>query len=62
MGGLNAVEWRKISFFLYRESNPGRPACSPSLYRLSYSGFWLVKEKGKLKLLELYHIVEWFPI
>jgi hypothetical protein len=23
-----------------RESNSGRPACSPSLYRLSCSGFW----------------------
>jgi hypothetical protein len=35
--GLDAVEYRKISC-LCRESNPGCPACSPSLYRLSYPG------------------------
>jgi hypothetical protein len=35
--GLDAVELRKISC-LCRESNPGRPARSPSLYRLSYPG------------------------
>jgi hypothetical protein len=33
--GLKAVEKRKI-FCFCRESNPGRPALSPSLYRLSY--------------------------
>jgi hypothetical protein len=32
--GLDAVDKRKI--FPYCESNPGRPARSPSLYRLSY--------------------------
>jgi hypothetical protein len=32
--GLDAVEKRKI--LQCRESNPGHPACSPSLYRLSY--------------------------
>jgi hypothetical protein len=35
--GLDAVEKRKISCPC-RESDPGRPAVSPSLYRLSYSG------------------------
>jgi hypothetical protein len=34
---LNAVVQRKISFPL-RESNPGCPVCSPSLYWLSYLG------------------------
>jgi hypothetical protein len=33
--GLDAVEKRKI-FCPFRESNPGRPACSLSLYRLDY--------------------------
>jgi hypothetical protein len=36
--GLDAVEQRNISCFC-RESNPGRPARSPSLYRLNYGGF-----------------------
>jgi hypothetical protein len=34
---LEAVEKRKILHC--RESNPGAPACSQSLYRLSYPGF-----------------------
>jgi hypothetical protein len=33
--GFDAVENKEI--LLCRESNPGRPACSPSLYRLSYA-------------------------
>jgi hypothetical protein len=32
-GGLDTME--KIKSFLCRESNPGRPACASSLYRLS---------------------------
>jgi hypothetical protein len=35
---LDAVEERKISFS-WPESNPGLPACSPSLYRWSYPSF-----------------------
>jgi hypothetical protein len=35
LSGLHAVEKRKIPF-ARRESKPGRPARSPSLYRLSY--------------------------
>jgi hypothetical protein len=31
--GLDVVDYRKISF-LCRESNPGRPARNPSLYRM----------------------------
>jgi hypothetical protein len=34
--GLDAVE---KSLRLCRERNPGRLACSPSLYRLSYPGY-----------------------
>jgi hypothetical protein len=34
--GLGAVEERNI--LPYRQSNPGRPARSPSLYRLNYPG------------------------
>jgi hypothetical protein len=35
--GLDTVEKRNM-FFPWRESNPGRPARSPSLYQLSYRG------------------------
>jgi hypothetical protein len=35
--GLDNVERRKISCS-YLESNPGSPACSPLLYRVSYPG------------------------
>jgi hypothetical protein len=35
--GLGAVKYRKIAC-PYRESNPGRPARSSSLYGLNYSG------------------------
>jgi hypothetical protein len=40
--GLGAMEKRKI--LQCWEWNAGRPACSPSLYRLSYPGFqrWMV--------------------
>jgi hypothetical protein len=61
---LAAVEKRKISS-LCRESNPGRPACSAPLYRLSYPGYkhereavskskrliCLLKEQGLLQLI-----------
>jgi hypothetical protein len=36
--GLDAVEQRKI-YCPCRESNPGRPARSPSLYRLSHPNY-----------------------
>jgi hypothetical protein len=39
--GLDAVEYRKISYPCW-ESNPGRPAGSLSLYRLGYSGYFLL--------------------
>jgi hypothetical protein len=39
---LDAVEWRKISC-LCRKWNPGRPARSSSLYRLSYPGFCTIE-------------------
>jgi hypothetical protein len=32
------LDWRKEKSCLCRKSNPGRPARSPSLYRLSYPG------------------------
>jgi hypothetical protein len=35
--GMDAMEFRRILHF--RESNPGRPACNSSLYRLSSPGF-----------------------
>jgi hypothetical protein len=38
--GLDAGETRRI-LCPYRESNPGRPARSPSLYRLSSPGLLL---------------------
>jgi hypothetical protein len=42
--GLDAMEKRKISFSC-RRSNPGRPARSPSLYRLSYPGSYVDEYK-----------------
>jgi hypothetical protein len=37
--GLDALKYSKI-FFPSREENPRRPARNPSLYRLSYPGFF----------------------
>jgi hypothetical protein len=53
---LDAVEWRKTSYFC-RESNPNGPARNLSLYRLIYPGSYsnlgpLKYEAGGLLLLD----------
>jgi hypothetical protein len=48
--GLGAVN--EIKFLHCRESNPGRPAHSPSLYRLRYPASYV--KKGTTKILQSY--------
>jgi hypothetical protein len=49
---LDAVEKRKVSCFC-RESNPGHPTHSQSLYRLSYPGYFRLNTSGYLLLLDI---------
>jgi hypothetical protein len=51
--GLDAVEYRQISY-PHLQSNPGHPDLSPSLYRLSYTGFHSSGWDGYLMLYYLY--------
>jgi hypothetical protein len=58
--GLDAVEKRKIKH--WRESNLGRPACSPLLYWLSYSDFFLTLYKHKTQMNPINPVVSPNPI
>jgi hypothetical protein len=46
--GLDVMEKIKVSYSC-RKSNPGRPASSPSLYRLSYSGSVFLEGRKRLE-------------
>jgi hypothetical protein len=50
--GLDDVEKRKIACH-YKESNPGRPAHSPSLYRLSFFMLDLLLASYYINLFEI---------
>jgi hypothetical protein len=52
--GLEAVQWRKTSC-LCQELNPGRPAHSPSLYRLSSPGSNLTLPRCINNLVRIQH-------
>jgi hypothetical protein len=39
--------WRREKSCSWQESNPGHPACSPLLYRVSYPGSFMTEEKLK---------------